>query len=142
MSLSDAARNSVLKLLFQGVNWANMADNAASAPLAQLYVSLHTADPGSGGNQSTSEIVYTGYARIPVVRSAAGWTVVGNVVQNAATITFGLMTSGAGGTVTHAAVGFSLSGAGAIICSGPISPNRVIVPTVTPALTPSTITLT
>lgn len=32
----------LLKLLFQAVAIANLADNAASSPLANLFVSLHT----------------------------------------------------------------------------------------------------
>jgi len=37
--------NAWLKLLFQAVAIANIADNAASSPLTALYISLHTADP-------------------------------------------------------------------------------------------------
>ena len=88
MSKSDTFENDFLKLIFNAVGIANLADNAAASPLANLYVSLHTADPGEGGNQSTSEIAYTGYARVPVARSAAGWVVTGNSVSPAAAINF------------------------------------------------------
>ena len=57
---------------------ANLADNAASSPLTNLYVALHTADPGESGTQSTNEISYTSYARVAVARSSAGWTVTGS----------------------------------------------------------------
>lgn len=30
-----------------------------------VYVSLHTADPGEGGDQTTNEVSYTSYARVP-----------------------------------------------------------------------------
>jgi hypothetical protein len=49
--------------------------------LAALQVSLHTADPGPSGNQTTSEVAYTGYARVAVNRAndgTAGWTVTTN----------------------------------------------------------------
>ena len=48
--------------------------NAAS-PLTSMYLALHTADPGELGNsQSTSEIAYTGYARVAIARSSSGFT--------------------------------------------------------------------
>ena len=64
--------NDLLKLLFQAVLLANIADNAATSPLTLLYISLHTADPGAAGAQNTSEAAYTGYARVAVARSATG----------------------------------------------------------------------
>src|SRR6185312_6768127 len=80
--------NDYLKLLFTAVAIANIADNAATSPLTNLYFSLHTADPGAAGNQSTSETVYTNYARQPVARSGAGFTVSGQSVTLAATVNF------------------------------------------------------
>lgn len=69
----------LLKLVFQNVDHADIGDAAGlqnSAGAGNVYVALHTADP-AGGNQSTSEATYTGYGnRVPVVRSALGWTVV------------------------------------------------------------------
>ena len=45
MSKGDTFENDLMKLLFQGTTIANIADNAASSPLATLYFALHTADP-------------------------------------------------------------------------------------------------
>lgn len=115
MSLGNTFENDLAKLIFNGVAIANIADNAATSPLTDLYISLHTADPGEGGSQTTSEISYTGYARIPVERSTDGWTVSGAVVSPAAPITFGAMTAGAGGTVSYFAIGTASSGAGKIL---------------------------
>lgn len=78
----DAASNTLinqLKLLFQNLAWANVGDAGGLQPSAtagNLYVSLHTDDPGAGGDQTTNECAYTSYARVAVARSAAGWTVV------------------------------------------------------------------
>src|SRR6266542_1154801 len=108
MSKSDAAENAILLLIFNGTTWANIAVNATSSPATTLTVALHTADPGEAGTQSTSEISYTGYARVAVARPA-GWTVTGNSVSPAATISFGQMTAGTGGTVTHFSVGAGTS---------------------------------
>ena len=48
MPKSTTTCNNLLKLIFNAVAWANMADNAAASPLTNLYLSLHTADPGVG----------------------------------------------------------------------------------------------
>ena len=77
--------NEQLKLILNSVAISNIADNAASAPLTNLYISLHTADP-SGGNQTTSEAAYTGYTRMSIDRTGPGWTVTGRVASpNSAT---------------------------------------------------------
>ena len=44
--------NDLLKLIFNGTTIANIADNAVSSPLTNLYVSLHTATPAAGGSQT------------------------------------------------------------------------------------------
>lgn len=141
MSKGDTYENDLLKLIFQATAIANIADNAAASPLTNLYVSLHTADPGESGNQGSSEISYTGYARVAVARTAGGWTVTNNSVRPVANVDFGQMTAGAGGTVTHFAVGTAVSGAGIILYKGTVSPNIAVVNGVTPRLTTaSTIT--
>lgn len=141
MSKSDTFENDFLKLLFNATPIANVADNAASSPLTNLFVALHTADPGEAGNQTTSEISYTGYARVSVARTSGGWTVTNNSVSPVATIAFGQMTAGAGGTVTHFSVGAATSGASKIFYSGTVTPNLVVGNGVTPQLTTaSTIT--
>ena len=69
MSKGDTFENDLLKLIFNGTAIANIADNAATSPLTNLFVALHTADPGETGNQSTNEVSYTGYARATVARA-------------------------------------------------------------------------
>lgn len=105
-------RNDVLKLIFNATAIANLADNAAASPITNLQVALHTAFPGLAGDQTTSEISYTGYARVAVARTSGGWTVTGNVASPVAAIQFGEMTAGAGGVATHFSVGTAASGAG------------------------------
>ena len=115
-ALSDAAENSLLLLLFNNTDWANIGDAAGllgSATAGSFYISLHTADP-EAGNQSTSEISYTGYARVAVARSGAGFTVASDAVSNAGTITFGACTAGSG-TATYVGVGTASSGTGVLI---------------------------
>jgi hypothetical protein len=123
-SLTNTAENSILTLIFNATNWANIADNTATAPLANLFVSLHTADPGEAGSQTTSETAYTNYARQSVARTSGGWTISGTdptQVVNAATITFP-QCGATGATLTHFGIGSLVSGAGVLYASGVIGP--------------------
>lgn len=141
MSKSNVFENDLLKLIFQGVAIANLADNAASSPLTNLYLALHTSDPGETGTQSTNEVNYTGYARVAVTRSPAGWTVTDNVVSPANPIEFGEMTGGTPGTATHITIGTNSTGAGKVLYRGALTPTVSYNVGVVPRLrTTSTIT--
>lgn len=137
MSKGDTFENDLLKLIFNATAIGNMADNAASSPLTNLYVSLHTADPGEAGSQTTSEATYTSYARVAVARTSSGWTVTNNSVSPAATISFPACT-GSTNTITHFAVGTASSGAGKVLYKGTVTPNISVSSGVTPQLTTST----
>lgn len=134
MSKGDTFENDFLKLIFNATAIANLADNAASSPFTNLYVALHTADPGESGNQTTSEATYTSYARVAVARTTGGWTVTANSVSPVATISFPAGTGGSG-TVTHWSVGTASSGTGKILWSGTVTPNIVTGNGITPQLT-------
>lgn len=123
MSKSNAFESDLLGLIFNGTAIANIADNAGSSPLTNLYLALHTADPGEAGDQSTNEISYTGYSRVAVARTSGGWTVTGNSVSPVAAIEFGEMTGGSGGTATYASIGVASSGSGKILYSGALTPS-------------------
>lgn len=129
--------NDLLKLIFNGVSIANIADNAASSPLTVLYLSLHTADPGAGGNQAASEAVYTGYSRMPVTRGPTGFTVAGNSVTLTQSVVFPTATGGSE-TETFAAVGTALTGGGKLMYRGPITPPLAISTSIAPQLTTGT----
>ena len=141
MAIGTTFRNDILKLIYNATAIANIADNASTSPLTTLYVSLHTADPNAG-DQETSEAAYTGYARVSVARTSGGWTVTTNSVSPVATISFPAGTGG-GETVTHAAVGTLTSGTGKILDSGTLSPSIATGNGITPEIkTTSTITRT
>jgi hypothetical protein len=123
-----------LKLIFNATAIANLADNAASSPLTDLYVSLHTADPGASGNQTTNETAYTSYARVAVSRDSSGWTVSGESVSPAANIVFTAPTGADGDTITHIGIGTASSGTGKLLYSGPLSPNIIITNSVPPTI--------
>jgi hypothetical protein len=131
--------NDFLKLIFQATGIALIADNTATTPLTNLFVSLHTADP-SAGNQTTSEATYTGYARVSIARTSGGWTITGSSVSPAATISFPACTAGTN-TISNWAVGTVTSGTGKILYAGTVTPNISVSNGVTPQLTTaSTIT--
>lgn len=77
----DVANNwisDLLNLLFNNTNAANIGDATGlrgSSSAGSLYLSLHTADPGLTGDQTTSEATYTSYTRVGVVRTSSGWTI-------------------------------------------------------------------
>ena len=137
MSKSSSFENSLLLLIFNGTGIAGLADNDATSPNTNLYVSLHTADPGEGGNQSTNEVAYTSYARVAVPRDGTGFTITDNVANPTTAINFPAGTGGSG-TATHFGVGMSASGAGVLLYSGEITPNVVCGAGVTPQLTTAT----
>lgn len=134
MSKSNAFETDLLNLIFNATAIANIADNAATGPLTNLYVALHTADPGEAGVQNTSEAAYTSYARQAVARTAGGFTVSGNSVSPAANIDFPAATAGVE-TITHFSIGVAVSGATKILYSGTVTPNISVTTGVIPRLT-------
>jgi hypothetical protein len=139
MSKANTFENDWMKLIFNATAIANMADNAAASPLTNLYVSLHTADPGEAGDQTTSEATYTCYARVAVARTSGGWTVTNNQAVNVGAVTFGQCTAGSN-TITHFAIGTASSGAGKILYSGALGSSLAVSTNITPAFAASAIT--
>lgn len=140
MSKSNSWENSLLLLLFNNTNVANVGDATGlrgSSTAGSLYVSLHTADPGEAGDQTTNETSYTSYARVAVARSGAGFTVTANSVSPAAAVTFPACTGGSA-TITHFGVGTASSGAGVLLYSGTVTANISVSSGVTPQLTTAT----
>lgn len=113
MSKGNTTENDFVLYTFNGtaISWNGNTN---------LFVSLHTADPGETGNQTTSEATYTSYARVTVARSGSGWTVSGNQASNAALVQFPQCTGGTN-TITHVAVGTAVSGTGQILYKGALT---------------------
>lgn len=137
MSKSNAYESAILKLMFNATAIANIADNAASGPLTNLYVSAHTADPGEAGDQTTNEATYTSYARVAVARTTGGWTESSGSVSPVAAISWPACTGGTN-TLTHFGVGSLSTGAGVLYYSGTVTPNIAVSNTVTPQLSVTT----
>jgi hypothetical protein len=128
--------NDILNLIFEGTAIAGVAQNAA-APITNLYISLHTADPTSG-TQSTSEAQYVSYSRQAVARSAGGWTVSTNTAIPVANINFPAATGGSE-TEAYAGIGAVSSGNGLLFFAGSISPTIAVSSGVTPSITTASI---
>ena len=124
MATTLAFEDEQLKLIFNATPIAKLADNAALTPIAMLHVSLHTDDPArqSPADQSTLEVEYTGYARVAVPRTAAGWEVQGGKCMPAEIIEFVEVADGTGEKATYFGVGEALSGAGKLMFSGKLNP--------------------
>lgn len=134
MSKSNDFENGLLLLLFNNTDFAGVGDATGlqgSTTAGSLYVGLHTADPGEAGDQTTNEATYTGYARVAVARSGAGWTVATNTVTNAAAIEFGACTAGSE-TISYISVGTDSTGAGTLIYSGALTSNLAVSSGITP----------
>ncbi len=126
MPKSTATCNSILALIFNATAWADIAQNDGSGPLTDLYVSLHTADPGVGNSQATNETAYTNYARVAVARTTGGWDVpASGATQNAALIQFA-QCGASGATLTHVAIGTDSSGAGRVLYAGALSSSLAV----------------
>lgn len=112
MSFSNTAETSVLNQIFKGIalSWNANTD---------LFISLHTADPGEAGTAVTSEATYGAYARIALNRST-GLTVAGDQVSNTNLAQFIQCSSGSN-VITHACIVDTASGAGVIIVSGALN---------------------
>lgn len=125
--------NDILKLIFNGTAISNIADNAAASPLTSLYLALHTADPGVGGSQTTSETAYTNYARVAVTRNSGGFTVTGDTVANTALAQFP-QCGASGATITHISIGTASSGAGKVLYSGALNASLVVANLIQPQI--------
>lgn len=144
MSMSNAAEAALLDLLFLNTDWANVGDAGGlqnSATAGSFFIALHTADPGEAGDQTTSEVSYTGYARVAVARTAGGWTRSVSTVSNTATVQFGECTAGSA-TATHFSIGTASTGTGQIILSDALTASRSISAGITPLFNAGALTAT
>ena len=125
MSKTNAYETDLLELIFNATAFPDLAENDTTTPATNLYVSLHTADPGEAGAQNTSEATYGAYARVAVARTSGGWTVASCAVTNAAAIIFPEATSGTN-TITHFGVGTGSTGAGYLLYKGALTASLAV----------------
>lgn len=134
MSKANTWENGLLSLVFENTPFTTLGDAGGllgSATAGSIYISLHTADPGEAGDQTTNETVYTNYTRIGVGRSSANWTVSSGTCDNDNVITF--PTCGAtGATITHFGVGAASLAAGKLMYSGALTSSLAVANGITP----------
>lgn len=136
MSATNNFENELLSHIFANANIAGIGDVTGlrgSSTAGSLYISLHTADPGEAGDQSTNEAAYGAYARVAVARSGGAWTVASNGVSNAAAITFPTATGTAVETETHFGIGTAATGAGDLLFKGELNDPLTVAVSNTPS---------
>lgn len=141
MPKSTTFSNDLAALIFNATAIANIADDAASSPLANLYVSLHTASPGTGGSQTTNETAYTNYVRVAVARTSGGWTVASGAATNTALIQFA-QCGVTGATITHVAIGTASSGSGKVLYAGALNSSLAVANLIQPQFAATALTAT
>jgi hypothetical protein len=140
MAWSTTFRSDIAALVFLATAIANIADNAASSPISNIYISLHESDPVAG-NQTTGEGNYTDYARQPVARSGSGWDNTSGVVDNDAEIAFPACTGGSD-TISHVGTGTAVSGTGKLLIPGAASANLSVSTGITPRIAAGALVIT
>lgn len=134
MSATNAFETGLLGLIFTNVDLANVGDVTGlrgSSTAGSFFISLHTADPGETGNQTTSEAAYTSYARVAVARALAQWTVTNDTVENDNAITFPQATGGSE-SLTHFGIGSATSGTGNLNIKGALNSSLAVSSGITP----------
>lgn len=147
MSATNAMAKAILSLYFENANHTGIGDASGligSTVAGSFYISLHTADPGETGSQTTNEANYTSYARVAVARSTAGWTAATAdpaTVTNDAAVTFPAATGGSS-TCTYFGIGTDSSGAGTLLFSGALDASLAVTSGVTPEFAINALTVT
>lgn len=144
MSLTNAAEQAFLDLLFLNTDWAGIGDASGlqnSATAGSFYISLHSADPGETGDQTTSEVAYTSYARVAVARTSGGFTRTGSSMANTALVQFPQCT-GSTATATHWGLGTDSSGTGNLLVKGALSSSLSISNGIQPQFAAGALTTT
>lgn len=146
MPAGQAFANNLNLTIYNNVALADMGNTAGLQPsgvAGSFYVSLHTASPGVTGTPSTSEATYTGYARVAVPRSSAGFSTTAGAMQNAAAVAFPACTAGSN-TVTYFAVNMVGTGgvAGDLMFFGSLASALTVSAGVTPSFAAGALTET
>jgi len=142
MPKSTTFCNSFLDLILRGTAITDLAENDTSSPAGSVYLSLHTANPGVGGAQTTNEATYTGYARLAVNRTGTGFdAAAAGATANSALAQFAECTA-LSDTITHVAIGRDSAGAGLVLWAGALSASRSISAGIQPQFAAAALTVT
>jgi hypothetical protein len=141
MPKSTNTCNNILALIYNATAWANVADNAASSPIAVIQMSLATASYSVSSTLSSNETAYTNYVRQTPARTTGGWTAPsGSATSNAAAIEYP-QCGVTGATITSAATGKG-AGAGDIFHYGDLNSPIAVANQIQPRFPIGSITIT
>lgn len=105
----------------------NVAPSWAGA--STLYLVIHTGAVGLGGNASTNEVTYTGYARVAIARNSSGGfdAAASRQSANNALLQFGVATAGSFPiSATHASLTDAPSGTSPVIVTAALTSTLTI----------------
>jgi hypothetical protein len=135
MSKGNTTENDLIKFVFNNVSMPSYGSN--------LYLVLHSADPGEDGTADLYEISYTGYERVAVSRDSGGFTVNGSAASNTLLVQFGKCT---GGSTTASHLSITNNGtkttASQILYSGALTTSLNISNNITPQFSVGALSVT
>ena len=106
----------------------------AAGPLGSVangfgYLGLHTGDPGIGGSQTTSEVSYGSYSRVPIARDPGSkkWAVASQQAANTVVVSWPTASSGSV-VASWLSYGTDSTGAGNVIYRGVLNQPITITP--------------
>lgn len=134
--LSNSFANQILKLILAGQAIPGFAAAPGTGNLTQLWVGMHTSDPGADGTQETAECNYTGYTRIAINRNSLSWTFseANASASPVARIEFPEVRGGNQQEATYLSFGTSRTGAGQLLLRGKLDPSVTCKLGVTPGI--------
>ena len=142
MPKGTAACNAILALIYNATAWANVADNAASAPLTNIALALATASYTGASTLASNEATYTNYARVNVARTTSGWDAPSaGATQNTAAIEFA-QCGVTGNAITSAAAGKTGGGAAQIFHYGDLNAPIAVSNQIQPRFPAGNVTIT
>lgn len=135
--------NSIVALMYNATAWANVADNAATSPLANVYVRLATASYAASDAANADETSYTNYAGgVAVARTTSGWSApAGGATSNVAAVEFP-QCGATGATITSACTTTAGSGATALWHYGDLNAPIAVSNQIQPRFAAGGITIT
>lgn len=144
MGTINAVADDLLDLIITNVAAPNIGDAGGLLPSAapnNYHISLHTvALTGATANQGVNEAAYSGYARVPVARAIAQWTIATQEALNDAAITY-IVSADGPETEVHFGMGFATSGATKIDFEGDLTADLVVNIGVTPEFAPNALSV-
>lgn len=147
MPKSTSICDSLLALIFNATAIADIAEDDTTSPLTELWVALHTGNPGIGGSQETNEVstaVYVGYERQSIARTSVGWEIPsGGSTSNAALFQFPEAEAGSSAaTISYVSIGTSDTGAGLVLYAGQLGSSRTVDEGIQPQFNENTLVVT